>query len=206
MRKGERTRQAILDRALELATTVGFEGLTIGRLAQDLRLSKSGLFAHFQGKEELLLRVLETARERFVEQVVRPALKAPRGEPRIRLLFERWLAWERSSEFPGGCPFIAAAIELDDRPGPARDYLVQAQRDWMEVLATSARAAVQEGHFREDLDVEQFAYEFHGVTLSYHHVARLLRDPQAETRVRRAFEALLGASRPSPAGARRSPR
>ena len=79
---------------------------------------KSGLFAHFRGKEELLLQVLETARARFIEQVVKPGLAAPRGEPRLRALFESWLAWERSSALPGGCPFIvAAAVELDDRPG-----------------------------------------------------------------------------------------
>lgn len=195
MRKGERTRQAILDRALELATTVGFEGLTIGRLARDLHLSKSGLFAHFQDKEQLLLQVLGTARARFVEQVVRPALAAPRGEPRIRALFEHWLAWETSSALPGGCPFVAAASELDDRPGPVRDYLVQSQRDWLDVLATSARTGIHEGHFRPELDAEQFAYELYGLMLGFHHVARLLRDPGAERRVRRAFDALVAAAR-----------
>jgi hypothetical protein len=100
---------------------------------------------------------------------------------------------------PGGCPFVAAAVELDDRPGPARDYVVQSQRDWLDVIATSARAGAQEGHFRSDFDAEQFAYEFHGIMLSYHHVARLLHDPKAEARVRQAFESLLVRSRP-PAG------
>ena len=191
MSKGAETRRAILDHALEVATKEGLEGLTIGRLAQDLRLSKSGLFAHFRGKEELLLQVLETARTRFIEQVVKPGLAAPRGEPRIRALFESWLAWERSSALPGGCPFVAAAVELDDRPGPARDYVVQSQKDWLEVLANSARTGVQEGQFRPDFDPEQFAYEVHGAMLSYHHMARLLRDPKAEMRVRQAFESLL---------------
>jgi hypothetical protein len=90
-------------------------------------------------------------------------------------------------------------VELDDRPGPARDYVVQAQKDWLEVLASSARAAVQEGQFHAELDPEQFAYEVHGAMLSFHHTARLLRDPQAEVRVRRAFDSLLArAQRPSP--------
>ena len=199
MPKGAETRRAILDHALGVATKEGLEGLTIGRLAQDLRLSKSGLFAHFRGKEELLLQVLETARARFIEQVVRPGLAAPRGEPRLRALFESWLAWERSSALPGGCPFIAAAVELDDRPGPARDYIVQAQKDWLEVIANSARTAVQEGQFAAEFDPEQFAYEVHGAMLSFHHLARLLRDPKAEARVRHAFESLLArARRPSP--------
>jgi AcrR family transcriptional regulator len=195
MPKGTETRRAILDRALEVATTEGLEGLTIGRLAQDLRLSKSGLFAHFRGKEALLLQVLETARARFIEQVVKPGLAAPRGEPRLRALFESWLAWERSSALPGGCPFIVAAVELDDRPGPAREYIVQAQKDWLDVIAGSARTGIQEGQFRPDFDPEQFAYDLHGAMLSFHHLSRLLRDPSADLRVRRAFEALLAQAR-----------
>ena len=195
MPKGAETRRTILDHALQVATKEGLEGLTIGRLAQDLQLSKSGLFAHFRGKEELLLQVLETARTRFIEQVVKPGLAAARGEPRVRALFEAWLAWERSSALPGGCPFIAAAVELDDRPGPARDFIVQSQRDWLDVIANSVRTGIQEGQFHSDFDAEQFAYELHGTMLSYHHVARLLRDPRAEARVRRAFESLLDRAR-----------
>ena len=106
-----------------------------------------------------------------------------------------WLVWERSSALPGGCPFVAVAVELDDRPGPARDFLVQAQRDWLDVIANSARTGIQEGQFRPDFDADQFAYDLHGTMLSYHHVARLLRDPIAETRVRRAFESLLDRAR-----------
>ena len=196
MPKGAETRRAILDHALEVATKEGLEGLTIGRLAQDLQLSKSGLFAHFRGKEELLLQVLETARARFIEQVVKPGLAAPRGEPRVRALFESWLAWERSTALPWGCPFVAAAVELDDRPGPARDYVVQSQKDWLDVIANSVRAGVREGHFRPDFDADQFAYEFHGIMLSFHHTARLLQDPSAEKRVRPAFESLLTRTRP----------
>lgn len=202
MAKGAETRRAILDHALGVATKEGLEGLTIGRLAHDLQLSKSGLFAHFRGKEELLLQVLDTARTRFIEHVVKPGLAAPRGEARVRALFERWLAWEQSSGLPGGCPFVAASVELDDRPGPARDYVVQAQKDWIDVLATSARAGIQEGQFRQDLDPEQFAHDLYAMTLGYHHFARLLRDPQAEARVRRAFEALVTAARPTAAPAR----
>jgi hypothetical protein len=88
-------------------------------------------------------------------------------------------------------------VELDDRPGPARDYVVQSQRDWLDVIANAARTGVPEGHFRPDFDADQFAYEFHGIMLSYHHLARLLRDPSAETRVRQAFESLLGRARPA---------
>jgi len=195
MSKGEETRQAILDRAVGLASALGLEGLTIGRLAGELDLSKSGLFAHFQSKEALQVQVLEAAAARFVEVVVKPALGAPRGEPRVRALFERWLAWPKAVPQPGGCLFVAASIELDDKPGPARDLLVKLQRDWLDVLAVAVRTAVAEGHFEKSTDPEQFAFELYGTMLMCHHASRLLRDPKAVGRARRAFENLLAAAR-----------
>jgi AcrR family transcriptional regulator len=196
--KGAQTRDAILDIALSQASVGGLGGLSIGGLAQEVGLSKSGLFAHFGSKEELQIAVLRTAADRFVAEVVSPGLRHPRGEPRVRALFEGWLAWERASFLPGGCPFVAASSELDDRPGPVRDYLVQTQRDWLDALATAARIAVEEGHFREDLDPAQFAYEQYSIALAFHQFHRLLRDPATEERCRRAFEGLLARSRSGP--------
>jgi AcrR family transcriptional regulator len=193
--KGEQTREAILTHALGLATRIGFEGLTIGRLADDLGMSKSGLFAHFRSKEALQLEILRMAGARMIETVVRPALAAPRGEPRVRALFERWLAWEQSPSLPGGCPFMAASFELDDRPGPVRDYVVQNLRDWMDTMAGAARIAVREGDFRADLDCEQFAHDCQGIGLAFVHASRLMRDPRAHARATTAFEALLRAAR-----------
>ena len=193
--RGEQTREAILTHALGLATRIGFEGLTIGRLAEDLRMSKSGLFAHFRSKEALQLEILRMAGARMVDSVVKPALAAPRGEARVRALFDRWLAWEQSPGLPGGCPFMAASFELDDRPGPVRDYVVQNLRDWMDTLAGAARIAVQEGHFRADLDCEQFAHDCQGIGLAFVHASRLMRDPKARARAASAFETLLSACR-----------
>lgn len=195
MGKGELTRQAILERAVGLASAMGLEGLSIGRLADDLALSKSGLFAHFGSKEALQVQVLQRAAERFIEVVVRPALGAPRGEPRLRALFEKWCTWPKAVPQPGGCIFVAAAVELDDRPGPARDLLVQLQKDWLDTLAGAVRIAVAEGHFRRGVDPEQFAFEMYAVMLMGHHATRLLRDPRAGERTRRAFEALVAAAR-----------
>jgi AcrR family transcriptional regulator len=192
MGKGEATRDAILEHAVGLARRVGLEGLTIGRLADDLELSKSGLFAHFKSKEALQIQVLDAAAARFVALVVRPALEVPRGEGRLRALFERWLTWEQR---PGGCVFVQAAVDLDDRDGPARDRLVQLQRDWLEAMATTVRGAVREGQFRSGVDADQFAHDLNGIILAYHHAARLLRDPAAEKRARAAFEALIRAAR-----------
>ncbi|MEE8544786.1 MAG: hypothetical protein V3T29_03140, partial [Alphaproteobacteria bacterium] len=157
------------------------------------------LFAHFGSKEALQLRVLESAVDRFIATVLAPALRAPRGEPRLRALFENWLTWSRAECLEGGCPLVAAAIELDDRPGPVRDYLLQAQKDWLEALATAARIAIEEGHFSPDTEPEQVAHEFNSAILGYHHAARLLRDPQAEARTRRAFEAMVARAGAAPA-------
>jgi len=195
MTKGDTTRQIILTHAAGLASQVGLTGLTIGALADDLKLSKSGLFAHFRSKEALQIQVLDHASARFVEQVIRPALRQPRGEPRMRALFERWLGWEQAEALPGGCVFVAAATELDDRPGPVRARLVELQRQWLEVIATSFRKGVEEGRFRAAADPEQFAQDLYGVMLAFHHHARLLADPRAESRARRSFETLLAAAR-----------
>ena len=189
MGKGDITRHAILDHATALASQVGLTGLTIGRLADELDLSKSGLFGHFQSKEALQIQVLEHGAERFVELVVRPALAEPRGVPRLHALFDRWLRWDDG--LPGGCIFAAAASELDDRPGPVRDRLIELQRQWLDTVATSFRKAIDEGHVAPDADPAQFAQDLYGVMLARHHHARLLGDPAAERRARRAFETLL---------------
>lgn len=193
--KGEETRAAILDQALASASRLGLEGLTIGNLAEAVGMSKSGLFAHFRSKEDLQLQVLETAVRRFVEMVVAPALKAPRGEPRVRALFDRWMDWENADFQPGGCIFVATANELDDRPGPLRDRLVGYQRDWLQAIATAARISVEEGHFGAEVDVQQFAYDLYAIILAYHHFSRLMGDPAAEARARRSFESLLSTVR-----------
>ena len=193
MSKGEETRAAILDDALAIASEVGFTGLTIGQLAEHTGMSKSGLFAHFKSKESLQLETLAWARERFTDVVIRPTLAAPRGEQRVRTLFDRWLEWETES-LQGGCVFITATIEFDDQPGPMRDALVRNQQDWLDFVATVAGTAVTEGDFRADLDTEQLAFTLQGLMLGYHHAARLMHDPKALDRTRQALDQLLEAS------------
>jgi len=188
MSKGGATRGVILDEAGRLARHVGLGGLTIGSLATQTGMSKSGLFAHFGSKESLQLQVLEYCTERFVDDVIRPALKAPRGVPRVRDLFERWLAWDSGE---GGCPLAAASFELDDQPGPVRERLVQVQRDWADTLATVFTSGISEGHFRPDADPRQFAQDALGVMLAFHLATRLLADDGAGERARRALDALI---------------
>jgi len=195
MTKGEETRARILVQALDHASGVGLEGLTVGDLAGKVGMSKSGLYAHFSSKEDLQCQVLDTAAEQFVDVVVAPALKEPRGLPRIRALFRLWLDWA-TRQLSGGCPFVAAAVEFDDRPGAVRDRLVSHLKDVLGTIARAASISVEEGHFREDLDTEQFAFEFWGILQAFHHFARLFRHEDARARADAAFEALVrGAER-----------
>jgi AcrR family transcriptional regulator len=192
MGKGEATKEAILDEAARLARTVGLGGMSIGVLAAKTHLSKSGLYAHFRSKEALQLQLLEHSKVRFVSEVIAPALSAPRGEPRVRALFDSWLRWDAK---PGGCIFTSAASELDDQPGPVREAVVRDQRDWLGTIAEVFRTGIAEGHFRGDADPEQFAFDLEGVMLSFHLTTRLLADKQAPDRARRSFEDLLAAAR-----------
>jgi AcrR family transcriptional regulator len=189
--KGDDTRNGILAAAGQLAGQVGLDGLTIGGLATRTGLSKSGLFAHFGSKESLQLQVHTFNVERFTAEVIRPALREARGEPRVRALFERWLSWASAS---GGCPILAASFEFDDQPGPVRDRLVRDQRDWLDTIAMVFAGGVTEGHFQPDADPRQFAQDLEGVMLAHHLTSRLLQDPDAERRTRRSLDVLLAAA------------
>lgn len=195
MSKGEQTRQQIITRALSLSSAVGLEGLTLGTLASELKLSKSGLFAHFKSKEALQLEVLQAAVELFVAEVVRPAIRKPRGLPRVQALFDHYLAWVHGSGKARTCIFMGLSQEYDDRPGPMRDALAKSQQDWRDTVARAAALAVSEKHFRKDLDVEQFAFEFVGIGMIFQQSSKLLQDRKAERRAYAAFEALLERSR-----------
>ena len=179
----------MLDRAVEVASRIGLAGLTIGSLASEVELSKSGLFGHFRSKEALQRQVLAHARQTFTDQVVHPALTAPRGEPRLRTLFEGWIVMCRDSA-PGGL-FVSDANEFDDQPGVVREQMVRDNRDLMESIAQIFRTGISEGQFQADADADQFAFELHGLMLGYFHAYRLMGDPQAEKRVRRAFDRMI---------------
>jgi AcrR family transcriptional regulator len=188
--KGERTRTAILDEALRLVSKAGLDGLTIGTLAEATGLSKSGLFAHFGSREELLLAVLAHGQAQFGEVVFQPALAKPRGMPRLRAMFVNWLDWTESAELPGGCPMIGGATEYDDKPGPVRDMLAGGQRTWIETLKRAVRQAVEEGQFAKDTDPEQIAFERFGIALVVHHHRRLLGYRKARERALAALDSL----------------
>jgi AcrR family transcriptional regulator len=189
--KGEQTRAAILDAALRIVSKSGLDGLTIGTLADAIGMSKSGLFAHFGSREELLLAVLEHGQGEFVDVVMKPALAKPRGLPRLRSMFINWLDWTESAELPGGCPMIGGATEFDDKPGPVRDMLAAGQRAWIDVLRRAVRQAIDERQLGADTDPEQIAFEMFGIALVVHHHRRLLGYPKARQRALAALDALL---------------
>ncbi len=185
--KGQQTRAAILDAALGLASHVGLEGLSIGALAEVTQMSKSGVFAHFGSREELQISVVREYNAKFEDEVFYPALAKPRGLPRLRALFERWVK-RVSVEIDSGCIYISGAVEFDDRPGPVRDALVSMVRAWHGALERAIRLAVEEGHLKPNTDALQLLFELHGLILALHHDARFLRLPGAMDRVQRAFE------------------
>jgi AcrR family transcriptional regulator len=189
--KGERTRAAILDQALRLVSKAGLDGLTIGTLADATGMSKSGLFAHFGSRDELLLAVLAHGQAQFGEVVFQSAMAKPRGLPRLRAMFVNWLNWTESAELPGGCPMIGGASEFDDKPGPVRDMLAGGQRTWIETLKRAVRQAVDERQLVADTDPEQIAFEMFGIALVVHHHRRLLGYRKARERALTALDSLL---------------
>ena len=195
--KGRQTRAAIVDAALALASHIGLEGLSIGALAEVTGMSKSGVFAHFGSREELQISVVREYHAKFEEEVFRPSMAAPRGLPRLRALFDRWLK-RVSVEIDSGCIYISGAVEFDDRPGPVRDALVDMVNTWQQALERSIGAAVAEGHLRADTDARQLLFEIHGLILALHHDARFLRHAGAEDRARAGFERVARATGPRP--------
>ena len=188
--KGRQTRATILDAALALASHMGLEGLSIGALAEVTQMSKSGVFAHFGSREELQISVVSEYHAKFDEEVFRPALKLPRGLPRLRAMFDRWVK-RVAVEIDSGCIYISGAVEFDDRPGPVRDALVAMVQTWQRALERAIRIAIDEGHLRADTDAHQVLFEVHGLILALHHDARFLRHPGAVERARTAFEHVL---------------
>jgi AcrR family transcriptional regulator len=183
-RKGVRTRESILRVAVDLASVEGLEGLTIGRLADELKMSKSGLFAHFGSKEELQLATIEMARQIFVEHVVRPALAGPEGIQRLMGLCQGWLGHVEGKVFKGGCFFTAASLEFDSRTGPVRDAIAATMKTWLSTLARAVEAAKQAKHLRASVDPEQFAFEIYSLAMGANWALQLLDDKTAMQKAR----------------------
>ncbi|PLZ01716.1 TetR family transcriptional regulator [Burkholderia sp. WAC0059] len=187
MRKGEQTRAAILDAALDLASRDGLEGLTIGLLADRMQMSKSGVFAHFGSREDLQVEVVREYHRRFENEVFFPSLHEPRGLPRLRAMLSRWIE-RRIHEVTTGCIYISGAVEYDDRAdSQVREQLVASVTMWRAALLRAISQAIEEGHLRADTDPQLMLFEMYSVTLGLHHDGRFLHLPDA---VRHSWAAL----------------
>jgi AcrR family transcriptional regulator len=188
IRRGDRTRRAVLARAVDIASVEGLDGLSIGRLAGELDLSKSGLIGHFGSKEELQLSTIRAARAIFATTVIEPALRSTSGLARVRALLEAWLDYSSDRRFPGGCFFARASHEHAGRPGAIRDALAVVDDEWLSLLATTIEEAQAAGEIDPDLDAHQLAFDLDayldsanlrsllGRTDVYERAARAMRD------------------------------
>jgi AcrR family transcriptional regulator len=182
--RGLRTREAILERAVDIASVHGLGGLTVGNLAEALDMSKSGLFAHFGSKEDLQLATVDAARQIFAAKVIRPALAASRGMPRLWKLIELWVGHVERRVFAGGCFFTAASFEFDSQPGPVRDRIAAVMREWIAVLTRAIQEAQKAGHMSRKVDSSRLAYEIHAIAIGSHWADQLLDDRHAYSRSR----------------------
>jgi AcrR family transcriptional regulator len=198
------TRQRILHEGLALMSQSGLSGVTLGVLADQVGMSKSGLFAHFRSKEDVQIELLNHMTEFVAEHVIRPAMKVPEGLPRLRALVRHWFGWAQRAGLPGGCPVAAGLFEFDDVEGRVRNKILEMEAAWRHTLVRLVERAVELGHLRRDLDVGQFVWELCGIYLGHHAAHRFLRSSDADARAQTAFQALLDRAIPSSAGRRAS--
>jgi AcrR family transcriptional regulator len=196
--RDERTRATILRRAADIASKDGLEGLTIGRLAADLGVSKSGLFGYFGSKEELQLATLRTASAVYLDEVVQPALAVAPGLGRLWRLCDAWLNYSERRVFPGGCFFFTVAAEFDARPGPVREAVAAASLDWTRLVTRTIEDARQLGDLVEATDADQLAYELIALLEMANGTSLLHDDPAAYRRARTAILARLRAAATAP--------
>ncbi|MBL0311323.1 MAG: TetR/AcrR family transcriptional regulator [Holophagaceae bacterium] len=186
-RKGSHTREAILAKAMDIASVQGLDGLTIGTLAEALDLSKSGLFAHFGSKEELQLATIQAARGFFAQEVMVPGLKARKGLPRLCSVIATWLDYAEREVFRGGCFFTAVSAEFDSRPGPVKDQVADCMTEWVDALARLVKEAKDLGELDRKADPRQLAWEFNSLAMGANNTYQLQRDPIVFTFARKAI-------------------
>jgi AcrR family transcriptional regulator len=185
--RAAKTRQDILAAAADIASAEGLEGLSIGRLAKELKLSKTGVFAHFGSKEELQVAAVSRAKEVFLEQVAKPALQEPRGLPRLRVMLESWLGYVERRVFRGGCFFAAASLEFDSRPGRVRDEVATLTKAWMDTLRSEIARAKTQNEFVSGTVPAQLAFELHAYVQEANWAYKLFGDKRAFSRARGAI-------------------
>jgi AcrR family transcriptional regulator len=186
--KASKTRQEILTAAADIASAEGLEGLSIGRLATELKMSKTGIFAHFGSKEELQIAAVNQAKQVFLEQVVKPALAEPRGVRRLKVMLASWLNYVERSVFRGGCFFAAASLEFDSRPGRVRDAVAALTKAWMDSLRIEIVRANAQKEIPRGAAPAQLAFELHAFVQEANWAYKLFGDRTAFSRARSAID------------------
>lgn len=189
------TRARVLAGGLDLLSEVGLSGVTLGVLADQVGLSKSGLFAHFRSKEQVQIALLEHSAALANAHVLQPAMRVPAGMPRLKAVVHAWFGWSARAGLRGGCPVAAALFELDDVESVVRDKVVELEQRWRGVLRELVQGALDRAQLRRSVDVEQFVWELCGIYLSHHASQRFLRDSRADARARTAFATLVRGAR-----------
>src|SRR5579863_1129746 len=197
------TRERILERGLALMSQAGLAGVTLGVLADQVGMSKSGLFAHFRSKEDVQVELLTHTAEFAEARVVAPSMTVSEGLPRLRALIRNWFGWAQRAGLPGGCPVAAGLFEFDDIEGPVRDKILELEARWRSLVTELVRHAVELGHLRKDLEVDQFVWELSGIYLGHHAAHRFLRAADADPRAQTAVESLIDRAM-RPAGKRKA--
>ena len=169
----------ILQNGLDLASQIGLVAISIGELAKAIPMSKSGLFAHFNSKENLQLSILEYAGDLFRNSVLLPALKEKRGIPRVQAVIKNWNQWCTEC-MPGSCVFVSAAIDFEDRPGPVRNYIYKQQQLWIDSLSKLAESGIKVGDFKPGIDCQQFAFDIYSLLLGFHYYKKLLHNADTQ--------------------------
>ena len=198
IKKAESTRERILRQGLAIMSQSGLTGVTLGSLADQVGMSKSGLFAHFHSKEQVQIELLQHMAQFAQAHVVQPAMSAGEGLPRLKALVNNWFGWAQRAGLPGGCPVAAGLFEFDDVEGAVRNQILAMESEWRDLLKQLVQQAVNQGHLRRNLDVDQFVWELCGIYLSHHAAHRFLRAADADLRAQTAFQALLDRALPSP--------
>src|SRR6202521_2367497 len=196
--QASRTRQSILRIAMDIASAEGLEGLSIGRLATELQMSKTGIFAHFGSKEQLQLATVEAAKQIFLEQVVQPSVEYSRGIPRLRAMLEHWIGYVERIVFRGGCFFAAASAEFDSRPGSVRNEIATLTKAWLVALQHEVAFARSSKELRDSIDPAQLAFELHAYVQEANWAFKLFDDKSAFSRARRAIVSRIAAASRQP--------
>ena len=178
----------------------GLTGVTLGVLADQAGMSKSGLFAHFRSKEEVQVGLLQHMAEFALAHVVQPSISAEPGLPRLQALIHNWFGWAQRAGLPGGCPVAAGLFEFDDMEGAVRNKILEMESEWRNLLNRFVQEAIECGHLRQNLDIDQFVWELSGIYLGHHAAHRFLRSADADRRAETAVQALMERALPQPAG------